>query len=268
MKKSNVVRALLVLIAISSPSTAAMYSGVTGSNSRVTVIYAFKPSDVIFPGFERPEFSQRPEGYRGFSGFLQEIRRAVQSTGGAPRTNRVRDTPLAENSVGSQTTDNIYESSIPIQVRNNSRTGDTTEIYLGISVRQILNPILSTETITGKRPANGVRKNRRQGNGLSLASVRGESGSSESNWLSGSLLSTGNSGGISGFGLNLQPLSYPDDLGNEPYFGPQLTDAENTKGLIALRRIVLDLVFIPFVYFSALIVAALMFMARFRSSPA
>ena len=71
---------------------------------------------------------------------------------------------------------------------------------------------------------------------------------------------------MSGFGFDLEPLVYPKDLGNGPYHGLNSDDPEVEKSLKALRRMVLDLVFNPFVYFSAMIAAVLMFMARFRGT--
>ena len=265
MKKSNIVRALLVFMAISSTSTAAIYSARTGLTSAAPDIFAYKPSDVIFPGFVQRDLRQRPDGYRGFSGFVQEVRVAIQAAGGAPRTVQAGNTSFAENSNQSQTSDTTYESSVPIKMGKNSPAGETTEVYLGVSVTQILSEIPTTGPITGGGPATNIRNNHRQASGLSSTSVRGGSLSSSGNWLSGSFFSTGNSSGLSGFGFDLRPNSYSTDLGNRPYVSRQRSDAKNSKGLKALRTLVLDMFFNPFVYVSILIVAVLMFMARFRS---
>ena len=268
MNKSNLVRAFLVLMAISSTSTAAIYSGVTGPYTGATEIYAFKPLDIIFPGFVLPNSIKRPDGSRGFSGFVQEVRKAVQSNGGAPRSNRDRGASFVEDDTESQTADNSFETSVPIKVGENSRAGDTTEIYLGFSVKEILDPISPTETGNGEDTPNGVGRNRPRANISSSASVRGGSLSSGASWLGGSFFSTWDSGGATGFGFDLQPMSFSNNLGNGLSGIPRSTNTETSKALIKLRKIVLDLVFNPFVYFSLLIVFVFLFMLRFRASPA
>ena len=267
-KKSNIVRALLVFLAISPSSKAAIYSPATGPNTGAPVIYAFKPSDVIFPGFVQTDLRQRPDDNRGFSGFVEEVRNAVNSArGGASLTNRAEAASLADRRTGSQSPYATYEASIPIKLEPNSRTGDKKEIYLGVSVKQIVSEIPPAGTAILERSKNGATENRAWGGGSSSGSVRGRSlSSSSSGWLSGGFLSTGGATGLSGFGFDLQPMSFPADQGNGAYVNTGSGDVEVTKGLKALRRIVLDLVFNPFVYFGGLIVAVFMFMARFRSA--
>jgi len=225
MKQSNIIRVLLVVMTISSSSTAAIYSATSNLDSAVWDIYALKPSDIIFPGFVQPDLRLRPEGYRGFSGFVREVRGAVQSTGGAPRTQQAQVRSFRESSAGSQTPDATYETSIPIRLGKDSGTGNTAEVFLGFSVKQVLNEIPATGTIAGERPANNVGKNRQQATGLSGASVRGGSLSRRGNWLGGGFLATGDSVWISGFGFDLRPLSYPTYPGNGPYFNPDSPDA-------------------------------------------
>jgi hypothetical protein len=266
MKDSKIIRALLVFAAISLPYVAVILSAKADVNIAAPDINTYRPLHVIFPGLVQRDLSQRPEGHRGFAGFVQEIRSAVRSTGGAPRATRARDRSFSQISVASQTTDPTYETSIPMRVGNKSRTGETAEVFLGFSVRQILNDGPHAGTITGERRSNKVGNNRNQTNRLSSASIRRGSLSTGRNWFSGGFLSAEGSFTMSGFGLDLQPLRYPNDLGNGPYLSPHATDLENSKGLIALRKMVLDFVFNPFVYFTVLVISVYMFMARFRSS--
>jgi hypothetical protein len=265
IKEANIVRTLLVCMAIFAPTTAVIHSAKADINSAAHDIYALKPLDVILAGFVQADFSKRPEGYRGFSGFVQEVRNAVRSTEGAPRTERAQDRSSAANSAESQATDPTYESTIPIKVGQNSRTGDTAEVYLGTSVRQILDEIPPTGTTSQQRSESSVGTNRQQGGILASASVGGVSLSSGGNWLSGGFLSTGNSDGDSSFGFSLRPLSYPSDLGNGPYF-PRTAGTESPKDVIALRKLVVDMLFNPLVFFIILIICVFMFTARFRIS--
>ena len=181
-------------------------------------------------------------------------------------TNWTEDASLANRRVKRQPPTAAYESSIPIKLEPNSRTGDTTEIYLGVSVKQIVREIPPAGTIILERPTNGATENRARGKGSSSGSFRGGSLISGGGLLSGGFLSTGGGNGLSGFGFDLQPMSFPNDQGNGAIFSAGPGEVEVTKGLKALRRIVLDLVFNPFVYFGGLIVAVFMFMARFRSA--
>lgn len=268
MKKSNIGRTLLVLMAISSSSTAAIYSVGSGPGSGAPDIYAFKPLDLIFPGFLQRDFSQRPDGYGGFAGFLDDVRHAVQSQGGAPRPERIQEKSLAKKKAESKTADNSYESSFPIKVGRNSTSSNTTEIYLGFSVNQVLKRISSGETNIGVLPPTRAPQIRRRSNRSSSASARGRSLSSGSNWLSGGFLNSGNWTGNSGFGFDLRPLSFPGDPGNGVTFVPPATDTENSKSLIALRRWVWGLFFSPFAYISVLVMSVFLFMLRFRNSPA
>ena len=64
----------------------------------------------------------------------------------------------------------------------------------------------------------------------------------------------------------LGPGRGPSDPGDGTYTGPGRSEEEVSKSLKKLRRIVLDLVFNPFVYFGGLIFSVLMFMARFRAA--
>ncbi|MDA1323222.1 MAG: hypothetical protein O3C34_00610 [Proteobacteria bacterium] len=270
MKKSNIVRVLLVLMAMSPSSMAAIYSAVTGPNTGAPAIHAFKPSDVIFPGFIQTDLRQRPEDNRGFSGFLEEVRNAVNSTrGGASLTDRAEDASLANRRRDKgQSRNATYESSTPIKLEPNSSTGATTEVYLGVSVKQIVSEIPPAGTIILERPTNGTTENRARGKGSYSGSVKGGALGSGGSWLRGGFLSTGEANGLSGFGFDLQPMSFPTDQGTGAIFGAGPGEIEVTKGLKALRRIVLDLVFNPFVYFGGLIIAVFMFMARFRSTSA
>ena len=263
MKKSNIVRTLLVVMAIYSPSMAAIYSPSTKFNAAAPDIHAFKPTEIVFPEFLEPDLTPRSEGYSGFSGFVQEIRNAVRSSGGAPRRNRTRGTSPAGNTAARQTADTNHESSIKIKLGPNSGTGDTAEVYLGVSLKQVLNEIPSPDSISGDRPAKSAGNNSPNKNKVSAGSAGGGSLGGGS-WFRGGLLSTGNSGWSLGFGFDMTPLNYPTDLGNGPYISPQSSDEEVSKSLKALRRMVIDLVFNPYVYFSLLIISILMFMARIR----
>jgi len=265
IKKSSLVRTLLIFAAITSPSTAAMYTARVGFGALGPNIYAFKPMDVIFPGFVQPGQRERPEGYQGFSGFVQEVRNAVLSRGGVPLVDLNRDTPFADSAAGITREDPTFASSIPIKLGPDSRPGNTAEVFLGFSVKQIVDQIPAAVPLTGDRPETGSRISRPQGPSLSAPASLGGSLGAGSNWLSGGFLSLGGSGANSGFGIDQKPLTFPSDLGNGPYVNPNADDPGTEKSLRALRKMVLDLVFNPFVYFTALIVSILMFMARFKS---
>lgn len=264
MKNSNVVRALLVFVVISTPSMAAIYSATTALNSAAPDSLAFKPLDIIFSGNTRPNHRQRPEGYRGFSGFVREVRSAVKSTGGTRRISQGRSRSFTNFGAEIQTADPTYETSIPIRTGRNSGTEETTEVFVGFSVKQILSAGPPGGKITGERSSNSIGSTTGSAIGLGGASGRRGSSGSGGNFLGGGFLTTGGFFTTSGFGLDLRPLTYPKDLGNEPYVRRQPNDPDINKRLKALRQMVLDLVFHPLVYFSALVVFVLMFMSRFR----
>jgi hypothetical protein len=266
MKKSNIVRTLFVVMVICSPSMAAIYSSGSSFDTAGQGLYAFKPTDVIFPGFLETDPARRPEGNGGFSEFVQEIRNAVRSTGGAPLRNRARRRPPDGDDIARPAADTAYDTSIKTQLAPNPSTGNAPEVYLGVSVKKVLEEIPPPNPVAGDRQADRPSGTRPQSN-LSSGSIRrGSLGGS--GWLGGGFLSAGNSGWTSGFGLDLMPPKYSSDLGNTPYVGGQGTDGEASKGLRDLRRVVIDLVFNPYVYFSLLILSVLMFMARFRGPAA
>ena len=265
MRKSSVFRALLIFAVMSSPSVAAIYSAAL--NSAASNIYAFKPLDVVFPGFVRSDLSDRPSGYRGFSGFVDEVRNAVKLGGGAPDIPQEATRSLVKIDPEISTRDPTYEESIPIRTGQAAQGEETTEVYLGFSVKQILNEI----------PAEGAnsREHSTRSAGLygsssiHLASPVGHRGSlgAVSTIHSGGFLSTQNVFTTSGFGLDLRPLAYPNDpndLGNGPYISRESDDPDVEKKLKSLRQMVLNLVFNPVVYFTLMVIFVIMIMARFR----
>ena len=265
MRESTIIRALLVLMAVSSSSAAAIYSSGDGPRGGAPEVYAYKPSDVVFPGFVRSFSQHQPEGQDGFSGFVRELRDALRSKGGAPPPIQTDDKSFQNNDTPYHGLDAVEESTISLKVGRDQRPEDSPKIYLGVSVRQILHEIPSTGTFVGPRPSSGSGNGGRGGRLLSPASGGGGLLSSGETFLSGGFLSEAGSGGSSGFGFDLRPMSFPNDRLDGTYVGPD-GHVEASKSLKALRRIVLDLVFNPFVYFGALIVSVLMFMTRFRNT--
>ena len=264
--KLTVIWSFMAILAISSSATAVITADVTGPSN--PDIFAFRSPDIVYPGIIQSDFSQRPEGQRGFSGFVEEVRSAVRPAGGAPPPGQANENPLLRNRIESLPAEITYDESLPVKIGTDTQTGQPTEVFLGLSVKQIVNDIPPSSSIIGERsrPTSGTRK--RVGRLASIGSVRGSSISSGGSWLSGGFLSTGGSGGFTGFGFDLQPLTFPADLAIGVYTGPGRSEEEVSKSLKALRQIVLDLVFNPFVYFGGLVVAVLMFMSRFRSSSA
>jgi hypothetical protein len=262
--ESTIIRALLVLMAISPSSAAAIYSS-GGPRGGLPAIHAYKPSDVVFPGFVRPYSQHRPEGHDGFSGFVYELREAIRSKGGAPPPVPAQDRSFLNNNRAYQEPDTTEDSSVSLKVGQDPRSENSARIFLGTSVRQILREIPPTATFAGPRPASSVGSVRLRGRLLSSASGGGGLLSGGETFLSGGFLSEAGSGGSSGFGFDLRPMTFPTDPPGGAYVGPG-GQVEVSKNLKALRRIVLDLVFNPFVYFGALIVSVLMFMTRFRNT--
>lgn len=265
MKESPIIRALLVLMAISSSSAAAIYSSEEGPRGGGPTVYAYKPSDVVFPGFVRSYSQHRPEGQDGFSGFVHQLREAIRSKGGAPPPIKRDDRSFGSSNTAYQRSNTVEESTVSLKVGRNRQSEDSARVYLGVSVRQILHEIPPTGTFVGPRPASSAGSSRVRGRLLSSAAGGGGLLSGGETFLSGGFLSEAGSGGSSGFGFDLRPMTFPTDPAGGTYVGPG-GQVEVSKSLKALRRIVLDLVFNPFVYFGALIVSVLMFMTRFRNT--
>jgi hypothetical protein len=123
-----------------------------------------------------------------------------------------------------------------------------------------------TGEITGRPTTTSETSKSVQGKVVSSAGGGGGTSRGSGNWLTGGFLSSAGSGGSGGFGFDLRPMDFSADLSDPNYRGPGRTEEEVSKSLKKLRRIVLDLVFNPIVYFGFLVLSVLMFMARFRAS--
>ena len=197
---------------------------------------------------------------------MDEVRNAVTSGGGAPNIPQGTTRPLTKIDPEIQTRDPTYEASIPIRTGQTANGEETTEVYVGFSVKQIL-----TEIPAGDAKSRG-RASRSAGvygsPSTRLAAPVSRGGSLSAGGIhSGGFLSTHNVFTTSGFGLDLRPLAYPNDpndLGNGPYISRESDDPDVAKKLKSLRQMVLNLVFNPVVYFSLMVIFVLMIMARFR----
>jgi hypothetical protein len=264
MKKLTIVRALMLFVAISSTATAAIYSTPANLSWPEMRNYAFKPSDTIYSGSAELDPRHWEDGSGGFSRFLQEIRNAILSTGGAPPSpSRNNGTP-ANSGDNQQFQDTNYEATVPIKVGNGERADDTAEIHIGASVKEILDEVPPAGTVFAEQPGNNSERSQSRGRIVSIGALGGGSTRGGSGFHTCGFLSTGGAGGFSGFGFDLRQLTFPPLLDDGLTIGNGQSEEENLKSLKALRRIVLDLVFNPFVYFIGLAFTVFMFMSRFR----